>query len=87
MNVFFDTSVLVAPSVADHPHHARSLPALQRVTMCQDKGFIGTHSIAESYAALTCMPVVPRLHPSEAGRLIRDFIPKTCGVVTVDMTR
>ena len=87
MNVFFDTSVLVAASVADHPHHARALPALQRVAIGQDKGFIGAHSIAESYAALTRVPVVPRIHPSEAGRIIRDNILKTCSVVTADVAQ
>lgn len=87
MNVFFDTSVLVAASVADHPHHARALPALQRVAMGQDKGFIGAHSIAESYAALTRVPVVPRIHPSEACRIIRDNILKTCSVVAADVAQ
>jgi predicted nucleic acid-binding protein len=85
MNVFFDTSVLVAASVADHPHHARALPVLQRVAQGQDKGFVGAHSIAETYAALTRVPVVPRIHPSEAGRIIHDNILSTCTVVVADV--
>lgn len=59
MRVFFDTSVIVAASVADHPHHSRAWPALQRVAMGKDQGFVGAHSIAETYAALTRVPVVP----------------------------
>lgn len=74
MRVFLDTSVLVAASVASHPHHVQALAVLSRVAKGEDKGFIGVHSIAETYAALTRLPVVPRIHPSEAGRIIRDNI-------------
>ena len=76
MQVFLDTSVLVAASVASHPHHVQALAVLRRVAKGQDQGFIGVHSIAETYAALTRLPVVPRIHPSEAGRIIRDNILK-----------
>ena len=31
------------------------------------------------------MPVVPRIYPSEAGRIIRDNILNTCSVVTADV--
>lgn len=34
------------------------------------------HSIAETYAALTRLPVQPRIHPSEAGRIIHENILK-----------
>lgn len=76
MRVFFDTSVLVAASESSHPHHAQALPALRRVVTGADDGFIGVHSIAETYAALTRLPVQPRIHPSEAGRIVRANILK-----------
>ena len=76
MQVFLDTSVLVAASVASHPHHVQALAVLSRVAKGDDNGFIGVHSIAETYAALTRLPVVPRIHPSEAGRIIRENILK-----------
>jgi predicted nucleic acid-binding protein len=84
VRVFFDTSVIVAASVADHPHHSRAWPALQRVAMGKDQGFVGAHSIAETYAALTRVPVVPRIHPSEAGRIVRDNVLRICSVVPAD---
>jgi predicted nucleic acid-binding protein len=74
MRVFFDTSVLVAASESSHPHHALALPALRRVAKGEDTGFIGMHSIAETYAALTRLPVQPRIHPVEASRIIRENI-------------
>ena len=33
---------------------------------------MGLHSIAETYAALTRLPVRPRIHPAEAVRIISD---------------
>ena len=72
MNIFFDTTVLVAASARSHPHHPQAFPALRRVATGRDKGFISTHSIAETYAALTRMPVEPRIHPVEAARIVND---------------
>jgi predicted nucleic acid-binding protein len=72
MDIFFDTTVLVAASSSSHPHHGQAFPALRRVATGRDKGFISTHSIAEVYAALTRMPVEPRIHPAEAMRIVND---------------
>ena len=74
MKVFFDTSVLVAASEQGHPHYGQALPALRRVTGRKDQGFMSVHSIAEMYAALTRLPVQPRIHPAEAVRIITDNI-------------
>jgi predicted nucleic acid-binding protein len=52
--------------------------------MGKDQGFVGAHSIAETYAALTRVPEVPRIHPSEAGRIVRDNVLRICSVVPAD---
>ena len=62
MDIFFDMTVLVAPSEQSHPHYTHARPALLRVATGQDRGFMGQHSIAEVFAALT------RVHPVEAAR-------------------
>jgi predicted nucleic acid-binding protein len=74
MNVFFDTSVLVAASLTSHPHHVQAHAALRRVATKTDKGFIGAHSLAEIYAILTRLPLEPRIHPLEAVRIIAENI-------------
>jgi predicted nucleic acid-binding protein len=74
VKVFFDTSVLVAASEQGHPHYGQALPALRRVTGRKDQGFMSVRSIAEMYAVLTRLPVQPRIHPGEAGRIITDNI-------------
>jgi predicted nucleic acid-binding protein len=74
VDIFFDTTVFVAASEQSHPHYAQARPALLRVAAGQDKGFMGLHSIAEVFAALTRLPVQPRIHPVEAARIVTDNI-------------
>lgn len=74
MYIFFDTTVLVAASEQSHPHYAQARHALLRVVAGQDKGFMGAHSIAEAFAALTRLPVRPRIHPVEAARIVTENI-------------
>lgn len=86
MRVFFDTSVLVAACVAAHPHHARAHPALSRVVRGEDQGCLGIHSLAETYSALTRVPVSPRIHPSEATRMIRQNLLAHFELVAAEQT-
>ena len=74
MEIFFDTTVLVAASEQGHPHYTRAWPALRRIATGEDKGFMSVHSIAEVYASLTRLPVRPRIHPLEAVRIVTDNI-------------
>ena len=84
MDIFFDTTVLVAASEQSHPHFAQARPAFVRVAAGQDKGFVGLHSIAEVYAALTRLPVQPRIHPVEAARIVSENIVPHFEVVSLD---
>jgi predicted nucleic acid-binding protein len=74
MDVFFDTTVLVAASEQSHPHYGQARPVLLRVAAGEDRGFVCLHSIAEIYAALTRLPVRPRIRPVEAARIIGENI-------------
>ncbi len=74
MEVFFDTSVLVAAMVLSHSHHAPAAAALERVVRGEDDGSVCCHSLAELYAVLTRLPVSPAIHPSEAHRLIKENV-------------
>ena len=84
MDIFFDTTVLVAASEQGHPHYAQARPALQRVAAGQDAGFMSVHSIAEVYAALTRLPVQPRIHPLEAVRILTDNILPHFEVISIE---
>jgi len=70
MNVLFDTSVLIAALIEDHPSHSQSLSWLQRVRLGEIEGFVSTHTIAELYSVLTRIPRQPRINPELAQQLI-----------------
>ena len=64
MKVFFDTSVLVAAVLEDHPHHQRSFAVFtdaKRGAAC-----CAAHSLAEMYSTLTRLPGKDRLRGDEA---------------------
>jgi predicted nucleic acid-binding protein len=84
MNIFFDTTVLVAASAQSHPHHLQAFPALLRVAAGRDRGFICAHSIAEVYASLTRLPVEPRIHPAEAARIVTENLLPHFKAVPID---
>ncbi len=84
MDVFFDTTVLVASSSCAHQHFTQASAAVARVAAGEDKGYVSQHSIAEVYSALTRMPVVPRIHPLEAARMIRDNILQNFETIPVE---
>ncbi len=74
MNLFFDTSVLVAASVGSHPRHVRALAVLESIQGGESRGYLSQHSVAEVYAVLTSAPLSPRIHPSEAQRIIENLL-------------
>ncbi len=84
MVIFFDTSVLVASAIDVHRHFGPASAAVGRVAAGNDKGWISQHSIAEIYAVLTRLPVVPRIHPLEAATIIRDNFLRNFAVVGIE---
>ena len=70
MTVFCDTSVLVASCVRQHPHFSRSWPILDAVAHGRQEGYISCHIFAEVYSSLTSLPIVPKILPTEAERII-----------------
>src|SRR5216684_1604455 len=70
MKAYLDTAVLVAASVADHPHHSQSLAALQLVRKKTMIGHISGHGLSEMYAVLTRTPFTPPIYPMEAWKLL-----------------
>ena len=70
MKAYLDTAVLVAASVADHPHHSQSLGILQMVRKKAMIGHISGHGLSETYAVLTRTPFTPPIYPAEAWKLL-----------------
>jgi predicted nucleic acid-binding protein len=74
MKVLFDTSVVVAASLTQHPEHTRCFPQLQSAQLGQVHGYLSTHSLAETYSILTRLPIQPRVLPSDAESVITDLL-------------
>ncbi|MGB3545845.1 MAG: PIN domain-containing protein [Saprospiraceae bacterium] len=70
MKVLFDTSVVVAASLPQHPSYAPCFAQLQAAKVGQVQGYLSTHSLAEIYSVLTRMPSKPRLSPQDVSLLI-----------------
>lgn len=74
MKACFDTSVLVAALLQQHPHHSLAFPRLQAVKEGALQGYLTTHCLAELFATLTAMPLKPRLLPVDVQLIIRQTI-------------
>jgi predicted nucleic acid-binding protein len=70
VKVYFDTSVLVAALIVQHPHHETARPALLRARENKVEAFLAAHGLAELYATLTRLPLTPPVFPAEAWRMI-----------------
>ena len=80
MRVLFDTSVLVAAMVEQHPLHLRAFPWLKRAREREIDACVTTHSLAELYAVLTALPVRPKITPGMARRLVRENVEKVAQI-------
>lgn len=81
MRLYFDTSVLVSLAVAHHPHHNLAYAVFHPVTAGRHEGFVSAHTLAETFAALTRLPITPMVHPTEAYRFISETVAGQCSVV------
>jgi predicted nucleic acid-binding protein len=84
--ILFDTSVIV-PALSDaHPLHARATPWLYKV-LARDVGMaISIHTMAETYSALTRLPISPVISGEQARWLVKDVILGTCRATVISLT-
>jgi len=83
INWYFESSVLVAAAVANHPHNVPALAVLEGLTSKKHRGFISAHSLTEVYSVLTRTPFRPPLYPSEAWQIIETTILPYIELVTL----
>lgn len=70
MKAGFDTSVLVAALVAAHPRHPRAVIWLEAAATSRIEGVASWHAVAETYAVLTRLPLLPRLSTEQAEEVV-----------------
>ena len=83
MKTVFDTSVIVSGIVESHPMHPKCLPWLQRAKAGQVECIVVSHTLAETYAVLTTLPVRPRISPLVAQRLIDNNLQANARIVAL----
>ena len=83
MKTVFDTSVIVSGIVESHPMHPKCLPWLQRAKAGQVECIVVSHTLAETYAVLTTLPVKPRISPLVAQRLIDNNLQANARIVAL----
>ncbi len=83
MKVLFDTSVLVASFVQQHPQHASAVAWLKRATSGEIDFFVSSHTLLELYSVLTRAPFVPRIGPEQAARMIAHNVANRATVVAL----
>jgi predicted nucleic acid-binding protein len=74
MRCFFDTSVLVAASVRQHPHFSRADEKLRHCMSGQDTGLLHSHSLLEFHSAMTQLPKGLAAPPHEVRTILEDGI-------------
>jgi|SRR5271169_1574426 predicted nucleic acid-binding protein len=74
MRTYFDTTILVAASVADHPHHNQAISVLELAQRNKMESYVSGHGLSEFYAVLTRTPFQPAVYPSEAWKILQENI-------------
>jgi len=74
VKIYFDTNVLVAAALENHPHHGAAGAALRKVQTREFEGWISAHSVAEFYAVMTRAPLTPPVYPSEAWQILEQNV-------------
>lgn len=74
MRELYDTSVLVAALLVEHPNHGSAFPQLELARRGEVQGYLSTHTLAELYAVITRLPQPLKVLPEEAQVLIADLL-------------
>jgi predicted nucleic acid-binding protein len=86
MKTLFDTSLIVSGIVESHPMHAKCLPWLQRAKAGEIECIVVSHTLAETYAVLTTLPVKPRISPLAAQKIIDNNLRAIARIVPLTIT-
>ena len=73
MKALYDTSVLIAALLVEHPNHTAALSRLELARRGEVRGYLSTHSLAELYSVMTRLPPPLRVTPKEAVVILTDL--------------
>ena len=83
MKILFDTSIILAALVENHPMHEGALPWFQQARAKEFDLVIASHTLAELYAVLSTLPIRPHISPAIAWKLIHENIGKSAVIISL----
>lgn len=83
MKILFDTSVIIAALVENHPMHNRAFLWLKRARANEFELMLASHTLAELYAVLSTLPIKPRITPLIARKLIHENIEPNSKIISL----
>jgi len=83
LKVLFDSSVLLAGMVGRHPAHDACWLYLEKALAREFEMLVLTPTLAETHAALTSLPLSPRITPALAARLIKENVESVARIFPV----
>ncbi len=81
--IFLDTSVIVAASYERHPQHSECLKRVK--TAQRGRVACAAHTLAETFATLTRLPLAIKISPVQALRVV-ERVNSIFSIVTLDPT-
>lgn len=74
MKAAIDTSVLVAAHLASHPGHQGAVAWTAALAAGHADGVVTGHALAEVWSVLTKLPILPRIDPASARKVVVEII-------------
>ena len=84
MRALFDTSVLVNAIIAELSGHSDAAALLKKAGNGELELFVASHALAETFSALSTLPLSPRISAGQATRLLELNVLDRCTAVTLD---
>lgn len=83
LKILADSSVLAAAMVSRHPAHTACWLFLEKALAREFELCVTASTLAETHAALTAMPLSPRITPAMAARMIKENVESVARIYAV----
>lgn len=74
MNVYIDTNIIVARTVASHEHYSRATLLIQKMRLQRWTPVISAHGLTEIYSVLTRAPYQPRMSAEQVRNMLEENV-------------
>jgi predicted nucleic acid-binding protein len=86
VNVYLDTSIVIADTALIHPHKANVLELFRKIRVSRWTPVIAAHGLAEAYSVLTRTPFQPRITSADAWRSLQQNVLGSFEIISLSRT-